>query len=182
MGNNPAYFKGENRPIDNVSWEDASAFCQQLSQKTGNLYRLPSEAEWEYACRAGTTMPFHFGETIATNLANYDGNYTYGQGIKETHRNQTISVGSFPANAFGLHDMHGNIWEWCEDYWHGNYEGAPTDGSAWLRENEANRLLRGGSFSDFPRLCRSASRDVDDAGFRSSSVGFRVVCSAPMTL
>lgn len=183
MGNNPADFKGENRPIETVSWEDAIAFCQRLSKKTGSLYRLPSEAEWEYACRAGTTTPFHFGKTIATDLVNYDGNCTYGQGIEGTDREETISVGSFPANAFGLYDMHGNIWEWCEDHWHGNYEGVPTDGSAWLRENkDAWRVMRGGSWCNDPGYCRSANRVYNDAGVRGDSYGFRVVCVPPRTL
>ena len=190
MGNNPSQFKGENRPVEQVSWKDAIAFCQQLSKKTGNLYRLPSEAEWEYACRAGTTTPFHFGETIATDLANYDSNYTYDQGIGGTYREETISVGSFPPNAFGLYDMHGNIWEWCEDYWHGNYKGAPTDGSAWMRENEdvglvrrgGGRVRRGGSWYNYPWLCRSAFRDT--YGFPRvpyDVIGFRVVCGVPRT-
>jgi formylglycine-generating enzyme required for sulfatase activity len=183
MGNNPSHFKGENRPVEQVSWKDAIAFCQRLSKKTGNLYRLPSEAEWEYACRAGTTTPFHFGEAIATDLANYDGKHTYGQGIKGTYRAETISVGSFPANAFGLYDMHGNVWEWCADHWHENYKGAPTDGSAWLGMNEnANRVRRGGSWILIPGNCRSASRFFHDAWFRNNNYfGFRVVCSAPRT-
>jgi formylglycine-generating enzyme required for sulfatase activity len=124
-----------------------------LSKATGREYRLPSEAEWEYACRAGTTTPFHFGETITTDLANYNGNYTYGSGSKGQYRKQTTDVGSFPANAFGLHDMHGNVWEWCQDTWHENYNGAPTDGSAWVDENaNQNRMiLRGGSWYNNPR-------------------------------
>ena len=133
MGNNPSLFKGSNRPVECVSWDNAVAFCEKLSQITGKTYRLPSEAEWEYACRAGTTTPFHFGETITTDLANYNGNFTYGQGPKGVYRSQTREVGSFGvANNFGLYDMHGNVWEWCQDNRHSNYEGAPTDGSAWL--------------------------------------------------
>ena len=115
-------------------------------------------------------------------MANYDGNYTYGQGIKGTYREETISVGSFPANAFGLHDMHGNVWEWCEDHWHENYKGVPTDGSAWLSKNEdANRVLRGGSWILDPWDCRSAARYGYDAGVRLNFFGFRVVCSVPRT-
>jgi formylglycine-generating enzyme required for sulfatase activity len=145
----PSNFKGANRPVEQVSWNDAVEFCARLSKATGREYRLPSEAEWEYACRAGTTTPFHFGETITTDLANYDGNYTYGSGSKGQYRKQTTDVGSFPANAFGLHDMHGNVWEWCQDTWHENYNGAPTDGSAWVDENANQniRILRGGSWT-----------------------------------
>jgi formylglycine-generating enzyme required for sulfatase activity len=164
----PSYFKGDDRPVEQVSWEDAVEFCDRLSQHTNREYRLPSEAEWEYACRAGTTTPFHFGETIATDLANYKG----------TYRGETTSVGSFPANAFGLHDMHGNVWEWCEDHWHGNYDGAPTDGSAWLTEDKnTSRLLRGGSWNSNPDKCRSAFRDHGSLGDQYSCIGFRVACS-----
>ncbi|MFM6269661.1 MAG: formylglycine-generating enzyme family protein, partial [Dolichospermum sp.] len=109
-----AYFEGDNRPVEQVSWHDAIEFCARLSNYTKKLYRLPSEAEWEYACRAGTTTPFHFGDRITTDLANYDGNYTYGDGLKGVHRKGTTDVGFFPPNLFGLHDMHGNVWEWCQ--------------------------------------------------------------------
>ena len=124
------------RPVINVSWDDAQAYVAWLSQRTGKPYRLPSEAEWEYACRAGTTTPFYFGPTISTDQANYHGNYTYGSGQEGVYRKQTVPVGSFPANAFGLHDMHGNVWEWCADVWHDSYEGAPVDGSAWVEGGE----------------------------------------------
>jgi formylglycine-generating enzyme required for sulfatase activity/uncharacterized caspase-like protein len=180
VGTNPANFKGAKRPVEQVSWDDAIAFCTQLSQKTGKTYRLPSEAEWEYACRAGTTTPFHFGDTITPDLANYDGNYTYGDAPKGMYREQTTDVGSFPANAFGLYDMHGNVWEWCADPWHDNYQGAPTDGAVWETGGDAaKRRLRGGSWGDFPVDCRSANRfsvapDVRNYFF----VGFRVVCLA----
>ncbi|OBQ42185.1 MAG: Sulphatase-modifying factor protein [Aphanizomenon flos-aquae WA102] len=179
MGANPSYFKGSNRPVECVSWNDAVAFCEKLSQKIGKTYRLPSEAEWEYACRAGTTTPFHFGETITTDLANYDGNYTYGQGPKGVYRAETRVRGFGVANNFGLYDMYGNVWEWCQDNWHSNYEGAPTDGSEWLdiEENINTRLLRGGSWYSDPGYCRSAYRynlSFDDYG---SDIGFRVVCS-----
>jgi formylglycine-generating enzyme required for sulfatase activity len=177
----PSHFKGENRPVEQVSWVEVVEFCDRLSQKTGKLYRLPSEAEWEYACRAGTTTPFHFGETITTDLANYDGNYTYADTSKEIRRNQTTDVGTFPPNAFGLHDMHGNVWEWCEDSWHGKYEGAPNDGSAWISKTTISHMLRGGSWDDSPRNCRSASRHIDLAGIHMY-ISFRVVCSAPRTL
>ena len=170
----PSNFKGSDRPVEKVSWEDAIEFCDRLSRKTGKKYRLPSEAEWEYACRAGTTTPFHFGETIATDLANYDGNSTYGEGVKGEYRKQTIAVGSFPPNAFGLYDMHGNVQEWCADYYHDSYQGAPTDGSAWV-EGSRSRVLRGGSWYYFPRNCRSAYRNRYTPGYRSIGIGFRVV-------
>ena len=154
-------------------------FCQRLSQYTNRNYHLPSEAEWEYACRAGTTTPFHFGETITSDLANYRAEYTYGAGTKGTYREETTEVGSFGvANAFGLYDMHGNVWEWCEDTWHSNYEGAPTDGSAWVEagtndNDNRSRLLRGGSWDINPGNCRSASRSYN---FIGNDVGLRVVC------
>jgi len=138
MGKNPSHYKGDNRPVENVSWHDCVEFCKRLFDKTGKAYRLPSESEWEYACRAGTTTPFYFGETITTDLANYHGDYTYASGPKGVYREQTTDVGSFPPNAFGLYDMHGNVWEWCADLWHDNYNGAPTDGSAWL-ENKSDK-------------------------------------------
>ena len=178
-GSNPSYFKGSNRPVERVSWNDAIAFCEKFSQRTGKNYRLPSEAEWEYACRAGTTTPFHFGETITTDLANYDGNWTYGQEPKGVYREATREVGIFGlANNFGLYDMHGNVREWCQDHWHSNYEGAPTDGSAWLNNKESDRnLLRGGSWDYYPELCRSAFRNNYYLVYDSYLVGFRVVCS-----
>ena len=118
MGANLSRFteNGANRPVEKVSWQEAVAFCEKLSQQTGRTYRLPSEAEWEYACRAGTTTPFHFGATMTTDLANYNGNYTYGDGPKGMYLERTTEVGSFPPNAFGLYDMHGNVWEWCADH------------------------------------------------------------------
>ena len=180
MGTNPSRFKSSNRPVERVIWNDAIAFCEKLSQRTGKNYRLPSEAEWEYACRAGTTTPFHFGETITTDLAKYDGNYTYGGGIKGVYRKETTEVGSFGvANNFGLYDMHGNVWEWCQDSWHSNYEGAPTDGNAWLDNEKDNngRLLRGGSWYYSPEVCRSACRNYYFLDSGSDFIGFRVVCS-----
>ena len=180
----PSNFKGDNRPVEQVRWDDAIEFCQRLSQKTGREYRLPSEAEWEYACRAGTTTPFHFGETISADLANYDGSYTYGSGPKGEYRQETTPVDSFKvANAFGLYDMHGNVWEWCQDCWHENYEGTPSDGSAWLFSDESNfRIRRGGSWNDDPRFCRSAYRSGGGSDDRYDRIGFRVCCSAPRSL
>jgi formylglycine-generating enzyme required for sulfatase activity len=154
-------------------------FCSRLSQRAGRTYTLPNEAQWEYACRAGTTTPFHFGETITTDLANYNGKSTYGDGPVGEKREQTTPVGSFPANAWGLQDMHGNVWEWCLDHWHGSYEGAPTDGTAWLDSEageNATRLLRGGSWGNGPSSCRSACRLHNHPDSVNSHVGFRVVC------
>ena len=151
----PSNFKGANRPVEMVSWFDALEFCRRLSQRTGRNYTLPSEAQWEYACRAGTTTPFHFGATISPDVANYDGNYTYGTGSKGIYREQTTDVASFPANAWGLHDMHGNVWEWCLDEWHDSYEGAPTDGSAWME---------GDSLGESPAACCAAGRGSTTPG------------------
>jgi len=182
MGNNPSRSQGEKRPVEQVSWHDAIAFCQKLSERTGNLYRLPSEAEWEYACRAGTTTPFYFGETITPDLVNFNGNSTYGSAPKGIYREQTIDVGSFPPNGFGLYDMHGNVREWCEDHWHSNYQGAPTNGSAWTTGGDSNfRSLRGGSWDSYPRNCRSASRYGHRPDERYDFIGFRVVCRAART-
>lgn len=177
MGNNPSYFKGEELPVESVSWYDAVEFCGKLSQQTKKKYRLLSEAEWEYACRAGTTTPFHFGETT-TALVNCElllpdrlctpilG--TFGG---------TTNVGSFPPNAFGLYDMHGNVWEWCSDRWYENYQGAPTDGSFWETGWETGtdhlRVVRGGDWCSYLDECRSARRggaSVDEP----AHYGFRV--------
>ena len=180
MGNNPANFKGNNRPVEQVSWNDAVNFCQKLSQKTGRNYRLPSEAEWEYACRAGTTTPFYLGETIITDLANYNGTAVpYASAPKGDNRNKTTQVGIFPPNAFGLYDMHGNVWEWCEDIFHESYEGAPIDGSPWKNNNRSmNRVLRGGSWFHDPGYCRSASRISDVPDKYNINIGLRVACVA----
>ena len=178
---NPSRFKGNNRPVEKVSWNDAVEFCQRLSKLTGKEYRLPTEAEWEYACRARTTTPYHFGETIITDLANYNGEYTYANEPKGEYLKQTTSVGSFPPNAFGLYDMHGNVWEWCQDDWHDNYENAPIDGSPWLSRFGSKKVVRGGSWINDPDICCSAFRDLITRGFRSDGLGFRVVCVAPRT-
>jgi formylglycine-generating enzyme required for sulfatase activity len=179
----PSNFKGPERPVENVSWQDAIEFCRRLSKLTKRNYTLPSEAQWEYACRAGTITPFHFGETLITELANYDGNYTYGQGPQGAYREQTTNVGSFPANAWGLQDMHGNVWEWCLDRWHPSLAKAPTDGSAWqepapelAKQHQDRRLLRGGSWYDLPGYCRSAYRFLNRPVNQPLNVGFRVCC------
>jgi formylglycine-generating enzyme required for sulfatase activity len=179
----PSHFKGDNRPVESVSWEDAVEFCDRLSQYTGRTYRLPSEAEWEYACRAGTTTPFHFGQTITTDLANYDGESTYGDGVEGVNRGETTEVGSFGvANNFGLYDMHGNLDEWCLDDWHDNYKDAPTDGCAWfssddkLSDKSGRAVLRGGSWFNVPQSCRSACRVSNLRDNHDGNLGFRVVC------
>ncbi|MBD2388391.1 SUMF1/EgtB/PvdO family nonheme iron enzyme [Cylindrospermum sp. FACHB-282] len=177
LNSDPSRFIGASRPVEQVSWNHVIEFCARLSHKTGKIYRLPSEAEWEYACRAGTTTPFYFGETISTDLANYNGNLIYGSGSTGEYLQQTTDVGKFPPNAFGLYDMHGNICEWCQDGWHKNYIIAPTDGSVWINDND-NRMLRGGSWFYDPDYCRSACRFSNDAGDRGNNFGFRVACPA----
>ncbi|MBI4604137.1 MAG: SUMF1/EgtB/PvdO family nonheme iron enzyme [Planctomycetes bacterium] len=180
MGTSPSSFKGDKLPVEQVSWEDAKEFCRKLSEREGKSYRLPTEAEWEYACRVGTTTPFHTGSTISTSQANYDGNDTYGSGQKGVSRHKTVDVGSFPANPWGLHDMHGNVWEWCED-WYGEYppgEVADPKGPS----TGVSRVLRGGSWIDGPRFCRSASRYGHVPGVRGSGLGFRVALDlSPIT-
>jgi formylglycine-generating enzyme required for sulfatase activity len=146
------------RPVINVSWNDAKTYVSWLSRKAGKPYRLLSEAEWEYAARAGTTTTFYHGKVISPSEANFDGS-TDGSGPSETNRQQTLPVGSFAANAFGLHDMHGNVSEWVEDCWHDDYTtGAPTDGSAWLEGRCDGRVVRGGSWEDSDAELRSAAR------------------------
>ncbi|MGD1703287.1 SUMF1/EgtB/PvdO family nonheme iron enzyme [Dapis sp. BLCC M229] len=189
MGNNPSNFKGESRPVECVNWHDAIEFCKQLSRKTGKIYTLPSESQWEYACRAGTTTPFHFGETITSELVNYDGNNPYGNAPKGIYRKQTTDVGSFPPNAFGLYDMHGNVWEWCQDIWHDNYNGAPTNGSPWETREKGflksifggGKVFRGGGWYNDSWICRSARRNDDDnADYIIDIRGFRIVSSVPV--
>ncbi|MBV6626580.1 MAG: formylglycine-generating enzyme family protein [Rivularia sp. (in: Bacteria)] len=179
----PSYFKGDNLPVEQISWYDAVEFCARLSNHTQKEYRLPTEAEWEYACRAGTTTPFHFGETITSELANYNALEIYATGRQGQNRRHTTDVGHFAvANAFGLYDMHGNVWEWCIDDWHNGYDDAPIDGTAWLRRFENNdkysgKVLRGGSWFDVPEECRSACRSTYFAGYEYYFFGFRVVCN-----
>ena len=180
----PSHFKGDERPVETVSWHEAVEFCDRLSHHTGNEYNLPTEAQWEYACRAGTTTPFHFGDTILPKIANYSCTESYGNAPRGKHRQQTTPVDEFDvANAFGLCDMHGNVWEWCADHRHDTYENAPTDGSTWLSDDEdAIRVTRGGSWSDNPAYCRSATRHDCRPGGRHNYIGFRVCCAAPRAL
>jgi formylglycine-generating enzyme required for sulfatase activity len=177
MGENPSYFKGENRPVDSVSWYKAKEFCQRLSDRTKKPYTLPSESQWEYACRGNVNKYFAFGDTITTDVVNYDGNYSYGNAPKGVYREETTDVGSFPANAFGLYDMHGNVWEWCEDDWHDNYRGAPSDGSPWIDKNNGTKILRGGSWRGLPTNCRSALLSWDSGSNGNYDIGFRVLSS-----
>ncbi|MDJ0706508.1 MAG: formylglycine-generating enzyme family protein [Leptolyngbyaceae cyanobacterium MO_188.B28] len=176
----PSRFKGDYYPVAQVSWYEAIEFCDRLSQHTSRHYRLPTEAEWEYACRAGTTTPFHFGETITSELANYYGYYTYNGGPEGEYLQGTTSVDHFDvANAFGLSDMHGNVWEWCQDNWHDSYNGAPTDSIAWFNQDEeTGRMLRGGAWDYDPEDCRSASRINYLPAHCKETFGFRVVCGA----
>jgi formylglycine-generating enzyme required for sulfatase activity len=183
MGTSPSNFKDcDDCPVEQVSWDEATEFCHKLSARTGRQYRLPSEAEWEYAARAGTTTPFAFGDTITPEVVNYDGNFPYANASKGTSRQKTVPVGSLGvANAFGLYDMHGNVWEWCQDWFHIGYSAvaadAPTDGSAWVTGGEqALRVARGGSWGKYSAYtARSAFRNGNLPAFRSSDFGFRVV-------
>jgi sulfatase modifying factor 1 len=173
MGKNPSFFKGEkNLPVETVSWDDCQEFIKKLRDKDKNPYRLPTEAEWEYACRAGTTMPFHFGETISTDQANYNGNFTFREGKKGKYREKTTPVGSFPANAWGLHDMHGNVWQWCQDVY-GEYPQKDVVDPTGAEKGK-ERVLRGGSWGNLPGDCRSAGRSRVEPGYRFLDFGFRL--------
>ncbi|MGD1912575.1 MAG: SUMF1/EgtB/PvdO family nonheme iron enzyme [Rivularia sp. (in: cyanobacteria)] len=175
----PAYFKGDSHPVEQISWHEAVEFCARLSKYSGKEYRLPSEAEWEYACRGNTITPFYFGDTITSDLVNHDGKYTYALAPKGKYRQGTTPVGSFPPNAFGLYDMHGNVWEWCADSWHDNYYNAPCDGRAWQEDGDDNvRVMRGGSWFNVPRFCRSALRYKGESSLRDVFIGLRVVSDA----
>ena len=174
LDSDPSRFLGPNRPVEQVSWEEAIEFCQRLNQKTGQQWTLPSEAQWEYACRAGTTTPFAFGETLRPNMANH----YYATAI---NGKQTTDVYRFPANAWGLHDMHGNVLEWCADQWHDTYDNAPTDGGPWINDSDNTlvRVLRGGSWFSHPWSCRSASRFWGHPDSRLGHVGFRLCVPCP---
>ena len=184
MGNNPSNFKGEENPVERVSWNMAKEFVEKIqkyfTEKYGNviLVSLPSEAQWEYACKAGTTTPFAFGKTLSTEISNYNGNYPYGQGVKGEYRQKTVKVGSFYANDWGLYDLHGNVWECCQDDWHDSYEDAPDDDTSWLSSNVTNnlKLLRGGSWNNDADNCRSAKRSRNSAVNVNSNSGFRLAC------
>jgi formylglycine-generating enzyme required for sulfatase activity len=172
----PWRFKGEDLPVERVSWEDAHKFCKRLSKKTGRSYRLPSEAQWEYACRAETSTPFSFGETITTDVANFNGEHTFLNEPHGLYRHVTTEGGTFPPNAFGLYDMHGNLWEWCADNWLDDYASSPRDGSAYQGKKNKFRVARGGSWHEPPELCRSAARIKFLQTEADEFIGFRVVC------
>ncbi|GCL48667.1 hypothetical protein NIES3804_02180 [Microcystis aeruginosa NIES-3804] len=176
MGTNPSRFQNNpQNPVEQVNWNDAQAFCQKLSQITGKTYRLPTEAEWEYACRAGTTTRFYFGDD-----ANQLGDYAWYNGNSQQ---TTHPVGQKRPNGWGLYDMSGNVWEWCEDDWHDNYIGAPKDGSAWLTNDNDYQIVRGGSWYYDPNICRSAFRSNGNRRANGNyDFGFRVVCGAGRTL
>ena len=161
----------ENRPVINVSWDDAQSYVRWLSAQTGKSYRLLSESEWEYVARAGTETAYSWGDSIGVNRANCKGCSSAWDSTR------TAPVGSFAANAWGVYDMHGNVWEWVQDCWKGDYEDAPTDGSARESREGCSRVTRGGSWSDSPRDLRSAKRDLWSTDFRSYDLGFRVARS-----
>ena len=174
MGTNPSKYKGEkNLPVDSVSWDDSQEFIKKLRDKDKKAYRLPTEAEWEYSCRAGTKTPFHFGETISTDQANYDGRLTYGNGKKGVNREKTTPVDNFPANAFGLHDMHGNVMQWCQDWYRAGYPEKDVVDPQGPEKGEL-RVLRGGSWLVAPRRCRSAFRSWAEPGTHGNLIGCRI--------
>jgi len=172
---NSGIAQGDDHPVVCVSWNDAQAYVQWLNRISGKNYRLLSEAEREHAARGGTQTAFWWGDSITTSQANYNGNHRYNGSPKGQHRQTTVPVNSFNANPFGLYNVHGNVWEWVQDCWHGNYAGAPTDGSAWTTGcTDNNRLLRGGSWGSFPMDLRSASRDWVSPENRDYYAGFRL--------
>ncbi len=176
----PGFAQDDTHPVVWISWHDVQSYCAWLSSVTGHVYRLASEAEWEFAARAGSKAAFHFGDQIHTDLANYDGNFTYNSGPKGEFRRGTTPAGRFTPNAWGVYDMHGNVWEWVQDVVHDHYEGAPIDGSAWESGGDlGRRVLRGGSWLYGPRYARSASRNGYGASGRNDIVGARVVRELP---
>ncbi len=177
LDRDPSCFKGNKRPVERISWEDAVEFCDRLSQYSQRRYRLPSESQWEYACRAGTTTAFYFGPTLTENLANYMAKRTYGQEAVGEYRQETTPVGQFPPNAFGLYDLHGNVWEWCADHWHPNYWQSPTSQKVWFSDNPLNyRVLRGGSWDYDATYCGCAYRySYHPQANPLNQIGFRVL-------
>ncbi len=173
MDENPSFCTGDELPVETVTWKQAVEFCGKLSEKEGKTYRLPNEAEWEYACRAGTVTPFHTGQTIRPDEANYDGTKTYAGGPKGVFREETTEAGSFAPNAWGLHDMHGNVWEWCADWYAAYPEGEATDPIG--PDKGDRRIIRGGCWVNFPAVCRSANRGNVPPVSWNFHLGFRVV-------
>lgn len=181
----PCRFKGASLPVERISWEDAQKFCKRLSKKTGRNYRLPSETQWEYACRAGTTTPFSFGETLTSDIANFNGEHIFKDEPRGLYFHSTSEGGKFPPNAFGLYDMHGNLMEWCADNWIDDYRMSLRDGSDYQMIDNPYRVVRGGSWHDNPQLCRSAARIRVAQSDAEEYIGFRVVCDSlelPSTL
>jgi formylglycine-generating enzyme required for sulfatase activity len=178
----PAELQGATKPVVFVARDDSEKFFKALGQreaKGGRRYSLPTEAQWEYACRAGSTTPFSFGETLSTDQANYDGRYTYADGKQGETRGKTVAVGSLPANAWGLHEMHGNVSEWCHD-WHADYVGGPETDPKGPDKGVRERIIRGGAWRSYPGACRSACRLQAHAKHRSHHTGFRAVCAIPI--
>jgi len=171
----PCRFKGDNLPVERVPWTDAQKFCQRLSKKTGRNYSLPSETQWEYACRAGTSTSFSVGETLTIDVANFNGEHTFLDEPRGFYRHVTTEGGTFPPNAFGLYDMHGNLWEWCADNWLDDYSASPRDSSAYQSRDNHSRVARGGSWHEPAALCRSASRLRMLESDADEFTGFRVV-------
>ncbi len=174
----PCRFKGDNLPVERVSWNDAQKFCQRLSKKAGRNYKLPSETQWEYACRAGTTTPFSFGETLTNDVANFNGEHTFREEPRGFYFHCTNEGGKFPPNAFGMYDMHGNLWELCSDNWLDDYSSSPRDGSFYQNKDSRYHVVRGGSWHEPPALCRSAARIKVLGSDAEEFIGFRVVCDS----
>jgi formylglycine-generating enzyme required for sulfatase activity len=174
----PCRFKGDDLPAERVSWEDAQAFCRRLSKKMNRNYRLPSETQWEYACRSGTGTPFSFGETITTEIVNFNGEHRFRGEPRGVYGHVSTAGGTFPPNAFGLFDMHGNLWEWCADNWLDDYSSSPRDDSPYQHRDSCYRVVRGGSWHEPPELCRSATRLRVLQTDAEEVIGFRVVCNA----
>jgi len=171
----PCRFKGDNLPVERVSWNDAQKFCKQLSKKTGRNYHLPSETQWEYACRAGTSTQFSFGETLTSDIANYNGEHVFAQEPPKVYLHSTSEGGKYPPNAFGLYDMHGNLMEWCTDNWINDYRMSLRDDSPYQMFGNPYHVVRGGSWHDNPQLCRSAARLRYAGKDAEDFIGFRVV-------
>lgn len=186
MDDNPSKFQhnqadSDRRPVEQVNWHDAIAFCNKLTNHACRAYSLPSESQWEYICRAGFESAFHLGVSVISELANFDSNHCYAGTSEGINRKQTSPVAIFPANSWGLHDLHGNVREWCLDHWHDSYQSAPVDGSAWLTaeqedNEETRRVLRGGSWRMRPSVCRAAFRSLNPPRSTFDDQGFRVVC------